>query len=232
MPTGGRPPGGAAPGRQATSLVVFDLDGTLIDSRRDLADATNSMLAEYGGPPLAVDLVAAMVGEGAAVLVRRALATAGLDVDEREAIARFLVHYHARLTAHTVPYAGIPEALSALWSRGVHLAVLTNKPQRATAAILDALDLSPAISDVLGGDTDLGRKPDPAGLQYLIERARATPASTVLVGDSPVDLETARRARTRVCLARYGFGFRFTGREFDGSELFVDEPSELVDVLR
>lgn len=232
MPGGGRSRGGGTPERPAASLVVFDLDGTLIDSRRDLADATNAMLAEYGGPPLAVDLVAAMVGEGAAVLVRRALATARLGVDEREAVARFLVHYHARLTAHTLPYAGIPEALSALWSRGVHLAVLTNKPQRATTAILDALDLGAAISDVLGGDTDLGRKPDPAGLQYLMERAGATPATTVLVGDSPVDLETARRARTRVCLARYGFGYRFTGREFDGSELFVDEPSELVDVLR
>src|SRR5687767_12921096 len=99
-------------------LVVFDLDGTLIDSRRDLADATNALIEEYGGVRLSTDRVTAMVGEGAAVLVRRALAAADLDPDTPGALERFLEHYDRRLTAFTRPYAGIPEALATLRQRG------------------------------------------------------------------------------------------------------------------
>ncbi len=209
-------------------LVVFDLDGTLIDSRRDLADATNALILEYGGTPLNADEVAAMVGEGAAVLVRRALAAAQLEARPPGALERFLAHYHERLTAHTRPYAGIPEALAALRARGRILAVLTNKPQHATSQILERLGLASAFSHVLGGDTTAGRKPDPAGLLQIIGRAGATPASTALVGDSPIDLETARRAGTHICLARYGFGYRFGDGAFRGDELFMDEASQLV----
>src|SRR5215204_6899115 len=97
-----------------TGLVVFDLDGTLIDSRRDLADATNALIVEYGGAPLSVDAVTALVGEGAAMLVRRALAAARLTRVPADALERFLALYAERLTVHTRPYAGIPEALSGL----------------------------------------------------------------------------------------------------------------------
>jgi phosphoglycolate phosphatase len=212
-------------------LIVFDLDGTLIDSRRDLAEATNALIEEYGGNLLAVDDVTAMVGEGAAVLVGRALAAAGLGAGTPRALERFLAHYDERLTRHTRPYAGIPEALDALRSAGWTLAVLTNKPQRQTIEILNRLELAPAFSDVVGGDTPAGRKPDPAGLLQIAGRAGATSASTILVGDSPVDLETARRAGTRICLARYGFGYRFGEDAFRGDELFVDSPLELLPVL-
>ena len=151
------------------TLIVFDLDGTLIDSRRDLADATNAVIVEYGGTPLAVDDVTSMVGEGAAVLVRRALKAAGLGrEDARRALDRFLEHYDARLTAHTRPYAGIPGALDTLRDQGRILAVLTNKPERPTRRILDALDLAARFSDVVGGDTSAGRKPDPAGLLQIM----------------------------------------------------------------
>ena len=208
-------------------LLVFDLDGTLIDSSRDLADAVNALIDEYGGVPLSVDAVTAMVGEGAAVLVRRALAAAGLDPAAPGALDRFLAHYDTRLTAFTRPYAGIPEALAALADRRRTLGVLTNKPARATARILEALDLAPFFSDVVGGDTVVGRKPDPAGLLAMIARAGAAPSTTILVGDSPVDLETARRAGARICLARYGFGYRFDGHRFRGDELFADSPADL-----
>ena len=208
-------------------LVVFDLDGTLIDSSRDLADATNATLADYGAAPLGGDAVVAMVGEGAAVLVRRALAAAGLPPDLPDALERFLAHYETRLTAFTRPYPGIPEALAALRDRGCALAVLTNKPGRATAAILDALALRPFFTAVVGGDSPAGRKPDPAGLREIMAGAGAAPHATLLVGDSPIDLETARRAGIRVCLARYGFGYRFEPGAFSGDELFVDDPTEL-----
>lgn len=212
-------------------LIVFDLDGTLVDSRRDLADATNALITELGGVPLAGEAVAAMVGEGAAVLVRRALAASGLDPLHPGALERFLAHYEARLVAHTRPYAGIPAALTALRAAGHDLAVLTNKPQHATDRILDALALAPHFRIVVGGDTPAGRKPDPAGLLAIVGRAGAGPRSTVLVGDSPVDLETARRGGIGVCLARYGFGFRFGEDAFTGDELFVDSPADLPAVL-
>ena len=212
-------------------LVVFDLDGTLIDSRRDLADATNAMIGELGAAPLPVETVTSLVGEGAAVLVRRALAAAGLDPGTPRALERFLAHYDDRLTAWTRPYRGIPEALEALRVQGRTLALLTNKPQRATDRILARLDLAREFTIIVGGDTPAGRKPDPAGLRQIVERARTTPEAAVLVGDSPIDYATARNAGTRICLARYGFGYRFDGAAFRGDELFVDDPAQLPGIL-
>jgi phosphoglycolate phosphatase len=214
-----------------TALVVFDLDGTLVDSSRDLTDAVNALIVDLGGQALGLDQVTDMVGEGAAVLVRRALLAAALDPDTPGALDRFLAYYHEGLTTHTRPYAGIPEALASLGTHGATLAVLTNKPQRPTLEILERLDLAPAFSQVIGGDTAAGRKPDPAGLQEIIGRAGATPASTLLVGDSPIDLATARRGGTGICLARYGFGYRFAPEAFRGDELFVDAPSEIPSVV-
>ena len=133
---------------------------------------------------------------------------------------------------HTRPYPGIPEALDTLRQQDCTLAVLTNKPQRPTRVILERLDLDRRFSDVVGGDTEAGRKPQPAGLLQIIERAGTSPDSTVLVGDSPIDLQTARAAGTHICLARYGFGYRFGPESFRGDERFVDNPSELPGVLR
>lgn len=206
-------------------LLVFDLDGTLIDSRRDLADATNALLVELGAAPLPVQTVAGMVGEGAAVLVRRALAAAGLDPDSPGALERFLTHYDERLLVHTAPYEGTREALEALRTM-CPLAVLTNKPTRPTTRILEGLALAEFFEWTLGGDTAHGRKPDPAGLRWLMQQAGAAPSGTMLVGDSPVDRETAVRAGAAVCLVRYGFGFLFP--DGCGDALVVDDPSELV----
>jgi phosphoglycolate phosphatase len=210
-----------------TRLVVFDLDGTLIDSRRDLADAANALIAELGGAPLTEDQVAAMVGEGAGVLVRRLLRATGLAADARTALARFLELYDDRLLVHTRPYDGIPETLAAL-AAGTPLAVLTNKPTRATERILSGLGLSGYFRDVIGGDTPLGRKPDPAGLVELMSRAGARLDETWLVGDSRIDLETARRAGVCICLARYGFGYSIDPLDLDGSEILIDTPGQLV----
>jgi phosphoglycolate phosphatase len=180
---------------------------------------------------LSIEAVVGMVGEGAAVLVRRALAAAGLAPDTPGALDRFLVQYEKRLTVFTRPYPGIPEALDTLRAGGFALAVLTNKPQRPSEEILRQLGLAPRFSDVLGGDTAAGRKPDPGGLLQIIERAGGTPGETVLVGDSPFDLRTARNAGTQICLTRFGFGFQFTGDLFLGDELFVDSAAELPSVL-
>ena len=178
----------------AIRLVVFDLDGTLIDSRRDLADSVNALLVELGAAPLDLDAVTAMVGEGAAALVRRALAAAGIPADTPGALDRFLAHYDERMTVHTRPYAGIPETLDELRSHGLTLAVLTNKPQRASVTILERLDLSRWFFQVIGGDSAAGRKPDPAGLMSIAKTARAAGRSMRAADESE---STANRQSRR-----------------------------------
>ncbi|HXH06554.1 MAG TPA: HAD-IA family hydrolase [Vicinamibacterales bacterium] len=208
-------------------LIAFDLDGTLVDSRRDLADSVNAMLAGFGAAPLPDALVGAMVGDGAAMLVRRALGAAGLSaVGHGDALARFLAEYDRRLLAHTRPYDGIVALLEALGA-GRRLAVLTNKPGNATRAILRGLELDRFFDAVISGDGPLPRKPDPGGLLALARRAGVTPAETMLVGDSAIDLETARRAGTRVCVARWGFGYPPGGLALREGELAADSPAAL-----
>ena len=211
-------------------LVVFDLDGTLVNSSRDLARATNALLRELGGSALPEEAVTAMVGEGAAVLVRRALSAAGLDPHTPGALERFLVLYDAVLLDNTRPYDGTVELLEWMIPR-VPVAVLTNKPARATERVLEGLGLTRFFRQVIGGDTPFGRKPDPAALLHLTEASGGAASETILVGDSPIDLATARRAGARICLARYGFGYRFTDGDFRGDELFIDTPLELVQMF-
>ena len=211
-------------------LVVFDLDGTLVDSSADIVNATNELLVDLGGEPLPAPAVVDMVGEGAGLLVRRALTAASLDPDTPDALDRFLAFYNAKLLVHTRPYEGMVDALTWIGER-LPMSLLTNKPGRATNLMLDGLGLRGYFRDVLGGDTPFGRKPDPAALLHLASSAGAHPQDTLMVGDSPIDLATARNAGTRICLARYGFGFRFSPADFRGDELFVDAPAGLVDLL-
>jgi phosphoglycolate phosphatase len=207
-------------------LFVFDLDGTLIDSRRDLADAANALISERGGAPLAVDAIAGMVGEGAALLVRRALESAGVIVDLERDLARFLDLYADRMLVHTTLYKGTREMLASA-GRRASLAVLTNKPQRHTEAILEGLDIGTCFHRVIGGDSDFGRKPDPRGLQHLMAAGGVGRDETLMVGDSAIDLKTARAAGVKACLVRYGFGFRTAVDLLDGTELLVDTPDEI-----
>jgi phosphoglycolate phosphatase len=190
-----------------TRLVVFDLDGTLVDSKRDLANAANALVEELGGHRLSEDAVGSMVGEGAPVLVRRVLAGGHLDPDTPGALPRFLELYDAGLVDHTRPYDGVIEMLEALHPR-LPLAVLTNKPQAATERLLTALKLDRFFQQVVGGDTPLGRKPDPAGIKAIALHGGVAIEATTLVGDSPIDLDTARRAGSGIVLVGYGFGFR------------------------
>ena len=212
-------------------LVAFDLDGTLVDSSGDLADSGNALLASYGASPLPSKAIVAMVGDGARELVRRLLTAAALDVPPDAALARFLALYDDRLLATTVPYDGMPALLDGLKSRA-RLAVLTNKPLVPSERILRGLGLREFFDDVIGGDSDFGRKPNPDGLFALMDRAAASAAETLMVGDSVTDLRTARAAGTPACVARYGFGFaQMSADELQGAEYVVDQPGEIAAVV-
>ena len=174
--------------RGVIRLFVFDLDGTLVDSLRDLADSANALLASCGAPPLGEAAIGGMVGDGAATLVARAFAAAGV-APPADALDRFLAIYDTRLLNHTRPYDGIPEVLAALGARA-SLALLTNKPRGATRRILAGVDLLRFFDEdaIVGGDGPFPRKPDPAGLRELCARAG--------VGAGPGD--AGRRFRHRL----------------------------------
>jgi phosphoglycolate phosphatase len=211
-----------------TVLAVFDLDGTLVDSRRDLADSANDMLARYGAAPLAEEHIASMVGCGAPTLVKRVTAAAGVDASLDEALVWFLGAYDQRLTHHTRPYEGIPTLLEELQSRTVTMALLTNKPLKQSVTILDTFDLTKYFSWVVGGDGPWPRKPEPDGMRFLMQESAAGPAETMLIGDSTVDLLTSRNAGVRICLARYGFGFAdLAPGDLRGDEWLADTPADI-----
>lgn len=210
-------------------LIVFDLDGTLIDSRRDLADAANALLESCGGGPLSEEHIGRMVGDGAATLVARVFEASGLE-RPADALERYLALYDQRLLNHTRPYPGMADVLDVLGMRAT-LAVLTNKPLASARRILAGLDLARHFAEhaVLGGDGPFPRKPDPAGLRHLSARANVPVESTLLVGDSVIDWRTARAALTPVCLARYGFGYEgFPRHELDPTDRLIDAPAELL----
>ena len=219
-------------------LIVFDLDGTLIDSRRDLADSANELITELGGRTLPDEAIARMVGEGAAVLVRRALSAAGLSGEPpdsrfakqggvRGALERFLQIYDTRLLRHTRLYPGIREAVEQARTLA-RVAVLTNKPTAPSERILDGLGVRALFDEVVGGDGPVARKPDPAGLQALMQSANASAPATLMVGDSAIDHETAIRAGVRCCLVSYGFGFENFPRErLRGDEIIAADAEGL-----
>jgi phosphoglycolate phosphatase len=208
-------------------LIAFDLDGTLIDSRRDLADAANALIVELGGSPLSEDAIGRMVGEGATVLVQRALSAASV-VQPPDAVARFLAIYDEHLLNHTRPYDGVLDAVR-LAREHARVIVLTNKPRRPSEAILTALGIRDLFDAVIGGDGPYARKPDPQPLFEMMRDADASPGTTLMVGDSGIDHETALRAGVQCCLCAFGYGFlNFPRERLTGREWIVEDTGALV----
>ena len=211
-----------------TTHVIFDLDGTLVDSRVDLANAVNHVRAIFGMGRLPLDTVTGYVGEGARILVQRSL---GPDAQDRldEGLRMFLQSYGAHLLDHTRPYPGIPEMLDALHTRGLALSVLTNKPEAMSRTILDGLGLLRHFVTVIGGDTLPTRKPDPAGVRHLCTLTNTCADHVLLVGDSVIDLRTARAAGVAFCGVAWGLGL--DGLRAAGAERIVARAEEVVDVV-
>lgn len=186
-------------------LLIFDLDGTLIDSAEDLAVATNQTRAHFGMPPLDAKLIHSYVGNGAAMLVRRALGPDATEELVSEAVAYFVKYYREHSLAHTQLYPGVSAAVKKLSNLGHTLAVLTNKPVRISRDILTGLDLGSEFKTIYGGDSFEQKKPDPIGILTLMAETAASAADTWMVGDSGVDIQTARNARVRACGVAWGF---------------------------
>jgi phosphoglycolate phosphatase len=187
-------------------LLVFDLDGTLIDSAPDLRAALNEMLRERGRAPLSLAQVRQMIGDGAAALVARALAASGVDpAAAADALPRFLQLYEADAVRLTRPYPGVPETLAALRRRGYRTAICTNKPQHATHTVLEGLGLLALFDGIAGGDRFAIKKPDPGHLLGLIGAVGGAPDRAVMIGDGENDAAAAHGAGVPLVLMRYGY---------------------------
>ena len=187
-------------------LLVFDLDGTLVDSVMDLRAALNEVLRERGHRALSRAEVKHMIGDGVPTLVARALAASGADPAEAPmALPRFLEIYEANPTQLSRPYPGVPETLATLRRRGYRTAICTNKPQQATLAVMQGLDLLPLFDGIAGGDRFPVRKPHPGHLLQLIAELGARPEASAMIGDNENDAAAAHSAAVPLVLVRYGY---------------------------
>jgi phosphoglycolate phosphatase len=187
-------------------LLIFDLDGTLVDSVPDLTNALNKVLSERGYAPLARSEVAPLVGDGVPALVARAFAArGGGDAEAAEALPQYIQIYEATATVLTRPYPGVRDTLEELRRRGYRTAVCTNKLQQATMAVLAGLDLVPLFDGIAGGDRYPVRKPDPGHLLGLIGELGGSARRAVMIGDSENDAAVAHAATVPLVMMRYGY---------------------------
>lgn len=186
-------------------LVIFDLDGTLIDSKLDLAHAVNATRAHMGMGPLDHEVIYSYVGNGAPVLIRRALGPELPDIEVQRALAYFLAYYREHKLDFTTLYPGVVDALDELRAAEVRMAVLTNKPVNISKAILEGLSVGPYFFQVYGGNSFEQKKPHPMGVDALLEEAGISRERAMMVGDSSVDIQTARNASIAAVGCTWGF---------------------------
>jgi len=216
-------------------LLIFDLDGTLVDSRIDLANSVNAMLRHYGKPELPNDVIASYIGNGAPMLVRRSLGDPDDESFVQEALLYFMAYYREHKLDTTYVYPGIKEALDLIRvardgaANNVKMAVLSNKPVGPSKAIVEALGLSQYFFQIYGGNSFHTKKPDPAGVEALLAESNAGAKETVIIGDSDVDIITARNAGAYSVGVTYGLAPHTL--EDAPPDVLVDHPTELADVL-
>lgn len=186
-------------------LLIFDLDGTLIDSQLDLVNSVNATRAHMGMPDLEHALIASYVGNGAPVLIRRALGPEASESDVERGLAYFLAYYREHMLDHTRLYDGVREALDELRAADRRMAILTNKPVRFSEGIVEGLGLSGHFLRIYGGNSFAEKKPHPIGIETLMREAGVEREATMMVGDSAVDVKTARNAGVRACGVTFGF---------------------------
>jgi phosphoglycolate phosphatase len=220
-------------------LLVFDLDGTLIDSRLDLIHSVNAMLRYIGRPELDGDVIASYVGDGAPALVRRALGDTDDEAALREALEYFLGYYRLHKLDHTTVYEGIPEVLEGLAeesdlvaANGVQrqMAVLSNKPVNPSRQIVEALGLGDFFVRIYGGNSFTTKKPDPLGVRTILEETGVAAEEALIIGDSSVDVLTGRNAGLWTCGVTYGFAPHTLADT--PPDVLIENPRELGELLR
>ena len=209
------------------NLLIFDLDGTLIDSSRDLANSVNATRAHLGLAPIENEIVYSYVGNGAPVLIRKALGPAYADDAVESALQYFLSYYREHMLDYTTLYPGMRELLDQFHAARIKMAVLTNKPVRFSQAIVDGLGLAGHFERVYGGNSFEQKKPHPIGIETLMAECGAARADTAMIGDSSVDVQTARNAS----VTAYGVTWGFQPETFAAypPDFLIDRPQELVD---
>ena len=213
-------------------LLIFDLDGTLIDSRLDLVHSVNAMLRHFGRPELPDEVVASYVGDGAPVLVRRALGDPKDEKFLKHALEYFLGYYRVHKLDHTHVYKGIKESLAAIHgSNGLRskMAVLSNKPVHPSRAIVEALGMGQFFMRVYGGNSFPTKKPDPEGARSLLKETKTQPQQAVIIGDSSVDVLTGRNAGMWTCGVTYGFAPHTLCEA--PPDVVLDSPHELTELF-
>jgi len=213
-------------------LLIFDLDGTLIDSRLDLVHSVNATLRHFGRPELPDEVIASYVGDGAPVLVRRALGDPKDEKFLKEALDYFLGYYRVHKLDHTHIYPGINESLAAIHgSNGFprKMAVLSNKPVHPSRAIVEALGMAKFFVHVYGGNSFPTKKPDPEGARSLLKETKTQPQEAVIIGDSSVDVLTGRNAGMWTCGVTYGFAPHTLCEA--PPDAVLDHPHELADLF-
>jgi phosphoglycolate phosphatase len=211
----------------AIELVIFDLDGTLVDSEEDLAMSVNAVRGALDLEALPIAQVASYVGQGVHVLIRRALGKAASDAEVEKAVGLFLDYYRDHMLDHTVPYPGVRAALDELSHK--KLAVLTNKPVVFSRHLLRGLDMARYFAFVYGGNSFDQKKPDPVGVHTLMRELSAAPAKTLIVGDSDTDVLTGRNAGVWTCGVTYGIGS--ASLESEPPDLLLQNMRELPPLL-
>ena len=214
-------------------LLIFDLDGTLIDSRLDLIHSINAMLRHLGRPELDGDLIASYVGDGAPTLVRRSLGDIDDEAIFRTALEYFLGYYRVHKLDHTTLYEGIPEVLAQLAHSAPEsqrlMVILTNKPVNPSRDIVQALGLAPYFVRVYGGNSFATKKPDPLGAQTLLQEFDISPDQALMIGDSSIDVLTGRNAGLWTCGLTYGFAPHSLAEV--PPDVQLDSPRELAELF-
>jgi phosphoglycolate phosphatase len=209
--------------------LIFDLDGTLIDSKLDLIHAVNAMLCEVGKAKLPAETISGYIGHGAPVLVARALGAESTEEERARALNFFLTYYEEHKLDNTCAYPGVGDTLAELAERGIPMTVLTNKPERISVRILEGLKLAKYFRLIYGGNSFETKKPDPLGARTILRELNVPPAESMVVGDSEVDVQTARN--TGCVAAAVNFGFGVHDRAANPADVYIDEFRDLIGLI-